>query len=156
MNDQAFGFAEDEIQTAESTRSARLKWVIVVDSDLPTGRVVNAAVCVAAATPQDVTGLLGRGGTDGAGSAHAGLPWAGCSILAGDAATLQRVRASAEAHPEVYVADMPLAAQETRVYDDYLTQLAGSAPDQIAYAAVSLVGPRKRVDRIVGRLKLLS
>lgn len=35
-------------------------------------------------------------------------------------------------------------------------QLAGSAPDQIAYAAVSLVGPRKRVDRIVGGLKLLS
>ena len=152
---QAVGFEADEIQTGASTRSARLKWVIVVETGLPTGRIVNAAACVAAATAQAVPGLLGPGGVDGAASAHAGLPWAGCSILGGDAATLQRVRASAEAHPEVYVADMPLAAQETRVYDDYLAQLAGSAPDQIAYAAVSLVGPRKRVDRIVGGLKLL-
>ena len=156
MSEPTFGFDPDEIQTSAPTRSARLKWVIVVDSALPTGRLVNAAVCVAAATTSAVAGLLGPGGADGAGSAHAGLPWAGCTILAGDAETLRRVRAQGEAHPEVYVADMPLAAQETRVYDDYLAQLAGSSPDQITYAAVGLVGPRKRVDRIVGGLKLLS
>jgi hypothetical protein len=155
MNDNTVGFATDEIQTGSSTRAARLKWVIVVDRDMPTGRMVNAAVCVAAATAREVPGLLGPGGTDTAGSAHPGLPWAGCSVLAGDAETLQRVRAGAEAHPEVYVADMPLAAQETRVYDDYLSQLAGSTPDQIGYAAVSIVGPRKRVDRIAGGLRLL-
>jgi hypothetical protein len=156
MDAQTVGFEADEIQTGSPTRSARLKWVIVVGTDLPVGQRVNAAVCVAAATAPAVAGLLGPGGPDGAGSAHAGLPWAGCTILAGDAETLQRVRTSADAHPEVYVADMPLAAQQTRVYDDYLAQLADSAPDQIAYAAVSLIGPRRRVDRIVGGLKLLS
>jgi hypothetical protein len=155
MNDQTIGFEPHEIQTSLPTRSARLKWVIVVDAHLPTGRMVNAAVCVAAATAHAVNGLLGPGGADSAASGHAGLPWAGCSVLGGDAETLRRVRASAEAQPEVHVADMPLAAQETRVYGDYLTELAGSAPDQIAYLAVSLVGPRKRVDRIVGGLKLL-
>jgi hypothetical protein len=64
--------------------------------------------------------------------------------------------ADTAAHSDVYVADMPLAAQETRVYDDYLSRLGGLAPDQIVYAAISLVGPRKRVDRIVGGLKLLT
>ena len=118
--------------------------------------MMNAAVCVAAATAQAVPGLLGPEGIDGAGSAHAGLPWAGCSVLAAEAATLQRIRTSAAAHSDVYVADMPLAAQETRVYDDYLSQLGGLAPDQIVYSAISLVGPRKRVDRIVGGLKLLT
>ena len=156
MTDQPLGFQPDEIQTGSSTRSARLKWVIAVDPDLPTGRMVNAAVCVAAATAEAVAGLLGPGGADSAGSTHAGLPWAGCTILAGTAETLQLIRAKAAADPEVYVADMPLAAQETRVYDEYLAQLAGSSPDEIAYAAVSVVGPRKRVERIVGGLKLLS
>ena len=155
MSDQAIGFEAQEIQTSSSTRSARLKWVIVVDPDLPVGRMMNAAVCVAAATAQAVPGLLGPEGIDGAGSAHAGLPWAGCSVLAAEAATLQRIRTSA-AHSDVYVADMPLAAQETRIYDDYLCQLGGLAPDQIVYTAISMVGPRKRVDRLVGGLKLLT
>lgn len=156
MSEQEVGFAPDEIDTGAPTRSARLKWVIVVQNGLPTGQLVNAAVCVAAATASSVAGLLGPGGLDAAGSAHAGLPWAGCTILGADAETLRRVRRKADAHAEVHLADMPLAAQQTRVYDEYLSQLAGSDPDQISYGAVSLVGPRKAVDRIVGGLKLLS
>lgn len=156
MSHEAIGFGPDEILTGSSTRSARLKWVVVVDPGLPAGQMVNAAVCVAAATAQAVPGLLGPDGTDRAGSTHAGLPWAGCSLLAGAPDTLQRVRARAEADPEVHVADMPLAAQETRVYDEYLVTLSGSRPDEIGYAAVSLIGPRKRIDRIVGGLRLLS
>ena len=53
------------------------------------------------------------------------------------------------------MADMPVSAQLTRVYDEYLQAVAAQAPDEIGYAAVGLVGPRNRVDRIVGRLPLL-
>ena len=42
-----------------TTRSARLKWVVVVDEAMPAGRVANAAICVAAATATSVTGLIG-------------------------------------------------------------------------------------------------
>lgn len=155
MTGRVVGFEVAEIQPGSSTRSARLKWVIVVDAGLPTGRVVNAASCVAGATVQAVSGLLGPDATDEAGSVHPGLPWAGCSVLTGGAQTLQKVRARAVAQPEIYVADMPLAAQETRVYDDYLSQLSSSPAEEILYVAVSLVGPRKQIDRIVGGLKLL-
>ncbi|MFI5734955.1 DUF2000 family protein [Kribbella sp. NPDC051587] len=61
----------------------------------------------------------------------------------------------ASARDDVLVADMAVDAQETRVYDDYLTRLAEQGIDQLEYAAVSLVGPRNRIDRIVGRLALL-
>jgi hypothetical protein len=40
------------------------------------------------------------------------------------------------------VADMPVAAQETWVYDEYLTRLGELGADEADYAAVSLVGPR--------------
>lgn len=155
MSELAIAFHPDEIRTHEPTRIARLKWVIVVDAALPSGRIANAVTCVAAATSQAVAGLLGPGGTDNDGSAHAGLPWAGCSILSADAAKLRRVRAEAAARDDVFMADMPVIAQETRVYDDYLEQLRGLVHDDIAYAALSLVGPRKRVDRIVGGLGLM-
>ncbi|MEW2544670.1 DUF2000 domain-containing protein [Streptomyces sp. NPDC047002] len=150
---EAVGFAPDEIDQNAPTRAARLKWVVVVDESLPGGRAVNAAVCVAAATADAVGGLLGDAAVDADGSAHPGLPWAGCTVLAADAATLRAVRDKAAAAPGTFVADMPAAAQRTRVYADYLEEVgAGAALD---YCAVSVVGPRGRVDKLVKRLPLL-
>lgn len=155
MSEQIVGFAADEVRTSESTRSARLKWVIVVDSTLPPGQIVNAAACVAAATAAAVPGLLADGGADAGGTVHAGLPWSGCTILAAGTDKLRQVRDQAGGRDDLLVVDMPRAAQETRVYDDYLNRLATLAGSEIDYAAVSLVGPRKRVDRIVGGMGLL-
>lgn len=151
----SIGFAPEEIDTGAPTRAARLKWVIVVNETLAPGLAVNAAICAAAATSHQIFGLLGRGVADADGQAHPGLPWAGCSVLVADAATLRTIRAKAAAHEETFVADMPAAAQQTRVYDEYLASVAETAAADIEYYAVSIVGPRNRVDRIVGRLPLL-
>jgi hypothetical protein len=151
----SIGFTVEEIDTSAPTRAARLKWVIVVNADIPGGLAVNAASCVAAATARNVSGILGGEATDADGNLHAGLPWAGCSVLAADAATLRTIRAKAAAHEHCWVADMPAAAQQTRVYDEYLATVAGSPADDIEYYAVSVVGPRNRVDKIVGHLPLL-
>jgi hypothetical protein len=154
-DDARVGFTPDEIRTGEPTRSARLKWVVIVDSALPAGRAVNAAVCVATATGAAVSGLSGPDAKDADGSVHPGLPWAGCSVLAASAQQLVQLRAKAVASEGIHVADMPAAAQETRVYDEFLDRMATSTADEIAYYAVSLVGPRNRVDRLVARLALL-
>lgn len=149
------GFQPDEVDTAAPTRSARLKWVVVVDESLPAGLAANAAICTAAATASGVSGLLGPDAVDADGSMHPGLPWAGCSVLRATAAQLAVIRAKAAAADDVFVADMPAAAQQTRVYDEYLAAVAAAEGDALPYYAVSVVGPRNRVDRIVGRLALL-
>ena len=146
------GFEPHEINTAESTRSARLKWVVIVDSSLPAGRQVNAAVCVAAATTASVRGLLGPDALDADRVAHPGLPWAGCTVLGATPQRLASVRAAAS---EVFVADMPALAQETRVYDEYLEQLAATPTAELRPLAISLIGPRAEIDRLVKRLSLL-
>jgi len=149
------GFELDEIRTDEPTRSARLKWVIVVDEALPPGRATNAAICVTAATAAGVTGLLGPEAKDAAGGVHPGLPWAGCTVLGASAALLSAIRAKAAGSLGVFLADMPAAAQHTRVYDEYLAQVSAAGPDELGYYALSLVGPRNRVDKLVHRLSLL-
>ncbi|MFD8502311.1 DUF2000 domain-containing protein [Streptomyces sp. NPDC059687] len=146
------GFASEEIDPTVSTRAARLKWVVVVDRDLPPGRAVNAAVCAAAATQSSVAGLLGEDAADAEGTVHHGLPWSGCSILAADAAAL---RAKAASYADTFVADMPALAQETLVYADYRAALGKTAAEDVAYCAVSIVGPRNRVGKLVGKLPLL-
>jgi hypothetical protein len=148
-------FSPEEIDRSAPTRYARLKWVVVVNEELPPGRAVNAAICAAAATSSAVDGLLGQSATDADGHFHPGLPWAGCTVLTADAATRRTIRARAAAHEGTFVADMPAAAQHTRVYDEYLTVVTETNADDLEYYAVSLIGPRNRIDKIVGRLPLV-
>ena len=147
------GFALDEVDISAPTRSARLKWVIVLDTALPAGRAANAAICVAAATSSEVVGLLGPDAVDADGSAHAGLPWAGCSVLGGTNEQLQKLRSQAHSSDGVYVADMPASAQHTRIYSEYLDSVASA--HALDYYAVSIVGPKNRVDKLTKGLTLL-
>ena len=132
------------MRTGERTGAAKLKWVVIVDEALSPGQAVNAAVCVAAATAPGVPGLLGPGGSDASEHWHPGLPWAGCSILAASPAQLAAVRQQA-IERQLLAADMPASAQATRVYDDYLRELAKTEPGDLAPLAVSLIGPRNQV-----------
>jgi hypothetical protein len=150
------GFEPEEIRTDQPTRSARLKWVIIVDERLPPGRAANAAACVAAATSPAVTGLLGPDAKDAAGGIHPGLPWTGCTLLGAPAGQLSAIRAKAVDSLGVFVADMPVAAQSTRVYDEYLRAVGESAAADLEYHAISLVGPRNRIDKLAHRLPLLG
>ncbi|WP_069629568.1 DUF2000 domain-containing protein [Streptomyces niveus] len=142
-------------RTGLSTREAPLKWVVVIDADLPAGRAVNAAACMAAAVGKALPGLLGDDGRDASGYLHPGLPWAGCSVLAADTATLHALREKAAAKEDVFVADMPEPAQTSRIYDEYLGLLAGTKHEDLTYHAVALVGPRNRISKLVGKLPLL-
>jgi hypothetical protein len=137
--------SSEDIRTDLSTREAKLKWVIVVDENLPAGRLVNAAACMAAAVGRALPDLLGRDGDDASGLPHSGLPWAGCSVLA----------AAVAKGDELLIIDMPELAQTSRVYDEYLGQLAGTKAEDLTYCAVSLVGPRNKIDRLVRKLPLL-
>ncbi|MER7498684.1 DUF2000 domain-containing protein [Nonomuraea pusilla] len=152
----AVGFAPEEMDFDLSTRQARLKWVVIVNAALPPGRAANAAICAAAPTVAAVPGLLGCEVADAEGAVHPGLPWAGCSVLAADSATLRAVRAKAASRDDTFVADVPAAAQSTRVYSDFVATVGKTQPEDMDYCAVSIVGPRNRVDKIVGKLPLMS
>ncbi len=79
-----------------------------------------------------------------------------CTILAATGEQLRELRMKAAQSAGVYVADMPAEAQLTRVYDDYLAAVSAKASSQIDYYAVSVVGPRNRVDKMVKKLTLLA
>ncbi|MEV5556252.1 DUF2000 domain-containing protein [Nonomuraea wenchangensis] len=135
------------------TRELPVKWVIVLDRDLPRGLQANAAACLAASVGVAVPDIVGEGGVDAAGAAHAGLPWTGCTVLAAPAAIVRRIRDDAAAEPDLVMADMADLAQRASVYNDYLAALARA--EEPSYYAVSLFGPRGVVERLTGRLPLL-
>lgn len=144
-----------DVRTDQPTRNAKLKWVVIVDRDLPPGPTANAVACLSASVGNAVPNLVGPGGLDAAGGHHRGLPWLGCTILAASGDELRSVRTRAMARTDLYVVDMAEPAQAVRVYDDYLAALETSPPDGITYQAISLVGPRNPVNKLVGGLPLL-
>ena len=77
-------------------------------------------------------------------------------MLGASAERLSVLRERADAAEGVFVADMPQAAQSTRVYDEYCAAVAAAPGAELGLAAVSLVGPRNRVDRLVKGLVLLA
>ena len=145
--------ADLDRRTDLPTRELPVKWVIVIDRDLPRGLQANAAACLAASVGVAVPAIIGSGGVDASGLAHAGLPWTGCAVLGAPAAIVQRIRNDAAAEPGLVVADMANIAQRADVYDDYLAELART--EEPSYYAVSLFGPRELVERLTGRLPLL-
>lgn len=77
-------------------------------------------------------------------------------MLGAPRAALAELRAKAAAAPGVHVADMPAIAQQIRVYTEYLAAMAARPADAHDYLALSIVGPKNRIDRLVGKLRLLS
>ena len=150
------GFEPHEIITSEPTRSARLKWVIIVDDSISAGLMANAVACISATTGTAVAGLIGSGGPDASGRLHCGLPWAGCSVLTASPRTLAEIRAKAVASDGVLVVDMPRGAQTTRVYDEYLARLAETKPEDLAVSAISVVGPKNRVSKLAHDASLME
>jgi Protein of unknown function (DUF2000) len=150
------GWLPEEVVLDQPTRSSRLRWVVVVDEALPAGVAVNAAVCLAAQAGSAVPGLLGPGGPDADGTVHPGLPWAGCTVLAATAGQLQELDRKAAAALGVWRVGMPASAQTNRVYAEYLQELATTTTDGLALRALSLLGPRNRIDKLVGKLPLLT
>ena len=149
------GWHDDEVLITEPTRNSRLRWVVVVDGQLPGGALVNAVACVAAHAGQAVAGLLGPDGIDADGGCHPGLPWAGCTVLAAPVEALLDLRRKALAAGDVAVFDVPRSAQTNRVYAEYLDELARTASDALELGAVSLFGPRNRISKLTRRLPLL-
>ena len=140
---------ELERRTDLPTKELAVKWAIVIDRDLPRGLQANAAACLAASVGVAVPAIVGSGGVDASGLAHAGLPWTGCTVLGAPAAIVARIRSEAAAEPDLMVS----IAQRANVYDDYLAELART--EEPSYYAVSLFGPRALVERLTGRLPLL-
>ncbi|KAB2340897.1 DUF2000 domain-containing protein [Actinomadura rudentiformis] len=142
-------------ESHKPTKEQVIKWVIMLDRELPAGLQLNAVACLSAAVGKAAPAMVGTGGIDASGSPHAGLPWTGCTVLAATAAIVKTVRATALTEPDLLVADMASVAQRSRVYDDYLAGLARLQDDDLTYYAVSIAGPRPRVDRLTGRFPLL-
>lgn len=135
---------------ASVTRTA-----LVIDEALPTGLAANAAAVLAATLGHRLEHLVGPDGTDAAGGIHAGITTVNLPVLAASADRLAALAHHAR-RLDLFVVGFTDVAQAQRTYDDYLAQLATTAPDALRFRGVAIHGPSKPVRTVTGSLPLLT
>ncbi len=129
--------------------------VIVIDKDLPGGRLANAIAVISLTIGQRHPVLVGEPLVDASGFAHPGLIPIGVTLLAASQAELPEIRARGLA-AGCDVVDFPVEGQQTKDYREFRDAVAALRPEAIRYTGVALVGQRKEISKIVGKLALLS
>lgn len=138
----------------ETCASVVERLVIVVDQDLPPGRLANAVSVTGLIVGASMPHLLGTPLEDADGQAHTGTYTTGLPVLRADRAELSRI-CDLAGERGVVLCEFPAVAQTTNSYAE-LTELVASTPtEKLERAAIALYGTRKAVDRLTGSLPLL-
>ncbi|MER5972983.1 DUF2000 domain-containing protein [Streptomyces sp. NPDC002055] len=134
---------------------ATSKCVIVVNSALPTGLILNAASVTSLTLGQQVPELIGTDVKDADGGVHLGITFIPVPILQSTAEDLSRIHREAGSDPDVVVVGFSDLAQSSRTYEEYGERMATTPAQELTYAAVGIFGPKKLVNRLTGSLPLV-
>jgi hypothetical protein len=129
--------------------------VIVLDRSLPIGQATNAAAVIAVTIGQRHPVLVGEQLVDASGFTHPGLIPIGIAVLAASREDLRDLRHKAiEAGCDVV--DLPAAGQQTTNYQAFREMVAVVEARDLEYVGIALIGGKKQISKIVGRLALLK
>jgi hypothetical protein len=129
--------------------------VIVLDRDLPIGQAANAAAVISVTIGQRHPVLVGEQFVDASGSTHPGLIPIGIAVLAASRDDLRDLRRQGlEAGCDIV--DLPVAGQQTTDYHAFREMVAVVEAQDLEYVGIALIGRKKQISKIVGRLGLLK
>lgn len=132
------------------------KCVLVLDTGLPVGLAVNAAVVLAVTLGRRIESIVGPDVADASGGQHFGLVDIPIPVLKADAEVLGDVRSRAVATDGLLVVGFTDVARTSRTYEEYTEKMAASVPGDLEYLGVALYGDKKLVNKLTGSLPLLK
>ena len=134
-----------------------MKCVIIIDRDLPAGLIANTSAALGISLAGTTGDLTGKDISDRDGRVHHGLTSIPIPVLELDQAALKEWydSAIADRDSELKIIGFSDIAQGSLSYDDYEDKLSEKGKDDITYLGVCVYGPRKKVNRLTGNLKML-
>lgn len=145
----------DNLSSHPDTPATPERCVVVVDSALPPGRAANAAAVLALTIGQRHPGLVGAPLIDAQGQAMPGLIPIGISVLAAPQDELGALASAGDA-AGFDVLRFPVEGQQTKNYAEFLAAVAQVERPALRYVGIALVGDKKPISKLVGKLALLG
>jgi hypothetical protein len=142
------------MESTEIDESIR-KCVMVIDSSLPLGLMVNTAAVLAVTLGRRIESIVGSDVVDGSGGLHAGITNTTLPILAANADKIRQIREKAGSLTEILLVDFTEPAQKSLTYEIYRQRIRMISSEQLNYLGVALYGPRNAISKLTGNLPLL-
>lgn len=131
------------------------KNAIVVFEELPLGLAVNAASVLAVTLGARIDDLVGSDVKDADGVAYPGIIYSPLPVLKAGMAEIGRIVEAGSGDQELFCAAFSSLAQSCKTYDEYIRRMSETPTNSLDAVAVALVGPKKKVNKLVGSLPLL-
>jgi hypothetical protein len=141
-------------EESQTTPSEPERCIIVVNQALSPGRAANAVAVVAFTLGQRHGRLVGDPLVEAGGVAHPGLIPIGIPVLQAPGDLLRALREKAASVCDVV--DFPTQGQETNDYAAFQAAVQSAQADSLQYLAVGLVGSKKKIGKLVGKLALFA
>ena len=134
-----------------------MKCVMIIDENLPLGLIANTAAALGISLASQVEGLIGKNVLDMDGRCHESLTNIPIPILALSKEPLKEKydQLLEMSDNELKVIGFSDIAQKSLHYDDYEEKLSARKKDEIEYLGICIYGPRKKINKITGSLKML-
>lgn len=134
-----------------------MKCVMIVDGNLPIGMIANATAALGVSLASEIKGLAGKKVVDKDSRVHKGITNIPIPVL-----TLSKEEIKEKYDvllenndPDIKAIGFNDVAQKSLDYDDYEIKLSSTNKDQINYLGLCLYGPKKKINKLTGSLKML-
>ncbi|WP_025642221.1 DUF2000 domain-containing protein [Schnuerera ultunensis] len=134
-----------------------MKCVMIVDGNLPRGIIANTTAVLGISLASEIEGLVGKKILDKDDRIHEGITNVPIPIL-----TLSKEEIKIryddlleEKDSEIKVIAFNDVAQKSLNYNDYELKLSSTNKEQINYLGLCLYGPRKKINKLTGNLRML-
>ncbi|WP_432403456.1 DUF2000 domain-containing protein [Wukongibacter sp. M2B1] len=134
-----------------------MKCVMIIDKDLPIGLIANTAAALGISLASETKDLIGKKLKDINGRVHEGITNIPIPILALSKEELKDKydEILEKDNQDLKIIGFNDVAQKSLSYDDYEIKLASSDKAQINYLGLCIYGPKKKVNKLTGNLKML-
>ena len=133
------------------------KCVMVIDSNLPVGIIVNTSAIIGITLGKKVPEQVCPDVLDASQKTHLGIISIPVAMLKGDQDSLKKLREKLynEEFSELIAVDFSDVAQCCNIYDEYVAKAAFVPEENHTYFGVAIYGDKKKVNKLTGFLPLL-
>lgn len=135
-----------------------MKCVMIVDENLPRGIIANTTAALGISLASQQSGLVGKQLKDKDGRTHEGITNVPIPILSLGSNDIKSLYDNLKDNTDenVRVIGFNDVAQKSHHYDDYEVKLMQAPKENIGYLGLCLYGPKKKVNKLTGSMKMLK
>lgn len=133
------------------------KCVMVIDESMPAGLIANAAAIMGITLGKEKPEIVGANVVDGSGRLHLGIIEFPVPVLKGSGEEIRSIRDRLylPEFRELPTVDFSRLAQGCKNYEEFTEKMARMDERELEYLGIAICGPKKKVNKLTGGMRLL-